>query len=156
MDSSERIATSSQVVLPPLEDVLVEELVGYAERLRKHGFTVYVHPVETRREGEYGKQTFFGYSQVVGDRPCFGNVQRASFWRLGQPGEHHMPIKPSRENGSSMFVPAADKFAWDDVQAARMVARPENSNPLVGLQRNHDLRGDWFHEKALVYGEVRP
>lgn len=152
--TSERIETSTQV-LPPLEEVLVSELAEYAERLRKNGFTVYVH-VDTERAGNITPQTFFGYSREVDGRPCFGNVQRATFWRLGQPGEHHMPIKPSRENGSSMYVPAADKLVWSDVEAARMVARPSNWNELVGTQENRDLRGDWFHEKALVYGEVRP
>lgn len=103
---------------------LIPELQEYAHRLSEAGFRVYAHSGP-------GLITFLLYSQEVDGKTCFGSVQRANF---GNGYEHHMPIRPSKENGSSMWV----KDVPEDlsVEAARMVARPSNYNPLVGTQAN--------------------
>lgn len=77
---------------------------------------------------------------------CFGTVQLGYFGGFS----HSMPIKPSREHGSSMWVAGVpdstpdqyDRGTMNDgdpltVEAARKVASYRNSNPLVGTQRNY-------------------
>lgn len=98
----------------------------YAERLEKAGFTVYVPHNPTAR--------YFRYSRLVNGKECFGYVQRD--WDRSTGYSHTMPIKPSIENGSSMWVDGVpDELS---VEAARKVARPSNRNPLVGTQANYD------------------
>lgn len=60
--------------------------------------------------------------------------------------QHLMPIVPSRENGSSMFLETqTDPFTVD---AARECARPTNRNNVVGTQRNAGDR-TWHSSDAL-------
>lgn len=96
-------------------------LAEYADRLQAAGFTIY-EPLTP--------QSYFDYSRVVDGKECFGYVQRG----VGR-YSHSMPIPPSREAGSNMWVAKVpDELS---VEAARMVARPFNSNPLVGRRPNY-------------------
>lgn len=113
---------------------LVPELVGYARTLIDAGYTVYV-PNNGRAV------TFMHYSREVDGRTCYGTVQRATFYRLGEPLEHTMPIKPSRDNGSSATIggtwgdPATlglDIMDRASIGYANAVARPDNWCPNIG------------------------
>lgn len=64
---------------------------------------------------------------------------------------HSMPIVPSREFGSSMFIDtAADVWTVD---AARETAQLTNRNPVVGTQRNAADR-TWRSPSARPLHEV--
>lgn len=106
---------------------VVPELQAYMSLLDDAGFTIYLP--------KSGQATFFHYSQVVDGQECFGTVQRSWLYRLGEPIEHSMPIKPSREAGSAMFLdfPAHHPAT---VEYAQLVARPENRNSVVGTRKN--------------------
>ncbi|WPH57854.1 hypothetical protein [Mycobacterium phage WXIN] len=114
-----------------------EGLKSYAHLLESKGFAIY----EPKGIG-YTSGSYFTYSRLVDGQECFGTVQAEHFGGY----THTMPIKPSRENGSSMWVaklPGQDDNSNDGsyevltVEAAEMVARPTNSNPLVGTQKNY-------------------
>lgn len=98
----------------------------YAELLHANGFNIY----ESTRSAKY-----FVYSRMVDGVECFGDVQRDD---VGFGYSHYMPIKPSVENGSSMFVDYPDGRPVNDltIEAAKQVAKPTNWNRLVGLQKN--------------------
>ena len=104
-------------------------LRDYARLLESNGFTIY------EPTGTMG--TFFTYSRMVGDRECFGTVSANRFQSLGTGYSHSMPIRPSRENGSSMFVAGVPDEVTLTVDAARKVAQPRNRNALVGTQENY-------------------
>ncbi|ANA87033.1 hypothetical protein PBI_KATHERINEG_97 [Gordonia phage KatherineG] len=113
-----------------------EKLQAYAEELKAAGFEVWI----PTRPGS----AFFLYSRHVDGQTCYGSVQQMTLRLEGY--SHSMPIKPSREHGSSMFIEDVED-GWDclTVEAAELIARPENYNPLVGRQKNHrretDFRG---------------
>lgn len=115
-----------------INDSALEE---YATELRNAGFQVY------EPKGKWN--TFFVYSRMVEDKECFGVVQQESVVLMGY--SHHMPIKPSRENGSGMFLETVkDGFDCLTVEAATKVASPTNSNRLVGSQTN------WFDPSNYI------
>ena len=101
--------------------IVDEVLEEYAKLLESHGFTVY----EPRR--------YFRYSRIVNGLECFGYVQRR--W-TGSDYEHTMPIRPTIQNGSSMWVDLVPDTLT--VETALAVARPSNQNPIVGRQVNYD------------------
>lgn len=106
-----------------------EALDAYADTLMAAGFTVYEPTGPAAR--------YFRYSRVVDGQECFGVVQQEALRLQGY--SHSMPIKPSKENGSSMFVDGVeDGFDALTVEAAETVAQPRNHNPLVGWQDNYD------------------
>ena len=47
-----------------------------------------------------------------------------------------MPIHPSREHGSSMFVEAAEN-APNVIEAATIITQESNFNPIVGTHKNY-------------------
>lgn len=103
-------------------------LRAYADLLQRNGFTIYEPS---------GWWKFFIYSRVVDGQECFGMVQTNGY-RSEQfkAYEHSMPIKPSVENGSSMWVEGVPNELT--VEAAKLIARPTNYNPLVGRQKNYE------------------
>jgi hypothetical protein len=101
------------------------ELIEYADLLAENGFTIYV-PKGTSFD-------YFTYSQVVDGKECFGNVQHETLRAFGG-YSHSMPIRPSREHGSSMFVAGVEDALT--LEAAQKVAQPSNYNDLVGTQSN--------------------
>ncbi|AVO21355.1 hypothetical protein PBI_MEGABEAR_45 [Mycobacterium phage Megabear] len=112
-----------------------EGLRTYADVLEQAGFTVY--------ETNSVTLNYFRYSRMVDGKECFGYVQ------LGHYGgySHSMPIRPSTEHGSSMWVEGVPDSTPQQgnklgnpltVKAATKVASPTNWNPLVGEQENYD------------------
>ena len=98
------------------------ELRDYANVLYENGFTIY-EPA--------GRWKHFIYSQLVDGVECFGIVEREDFGDY----RHLMPIKPSREHGSSIFVDGVQNELT--VDAALIIAQPENRNHLVGSHKNY-------------------
>lgn len=119
------------MITEALEKITDESLRQYATELLGAGFTVYVSP-------RPGFGTYFLYSRVLDGRTLWGSVQLGDLPLLGQPPEHHMPIKTSREHGSSMFVesPALKDLDPLTVEYARIVASPTNRNHIVGRHEN--------------------
>ena len=99
------------------------DLLDYAKTLADAGFEVWHTPASFAGSG------YLTYRNREND--CWGTFQ----YSLYDGWQHLMPIKPSRENGSSMFL---DKplDPWT-VEAAKQCAQPTNYNRLVGTQRNH-------------------
>lgn len=104
-----------------------DALREYAAQLCTAGFTVYV----PKSPGWH----YIGYSRVIDGQECLGFVQRGEFASDGW--KHYMPIKPSLENGSSMWIDGVPDSQTLTVDDACRVASPVNRNPLVGVQRNH-------------------
>jgi len=114
-----------------VDRILKPFLARYAQELMAHGFTVYLFRYDVERVANGGKEqvaTAFRYSRVVNGQTCYGNVQEDYFETV----EHHMPIKPSREHGSSMLI---DGNA--DLASAERCASPTNWNKLVGTHKNY-------------------
>lgn len=109
-----------------------DALRAYADLLENTGFDIY----EPR-----GTWNFFVYSQPVDGVECFGIVQYEGRFLGAEGFQHTMPIKPSREHGSSMWVEGVKDEAT--VEAANAVAQPSNYNRLVGTHKNYrDPRDD--------------
>lgn len=106
---------------------LDEALTAYAALLTEAGFTVTVPT---------GDWNFFRYSRIVDGVECSGTVHQCTYRLEGY--SHSMPIRPSRENGSSMWIPEVED-GWDNltVEAAELIARPYNSNDVVGSHANY-------------------
>jgi hypothetical protein len=118
------------------------ELQRYAIRLQAAGFTIYHHKAErTNVHGSVIPARYFVYSREVDGVELFGTVQDGDFPLLSVELEHSMPIKPSREHGSSMFIEERgcdDPLpAPDTVEYAERVTQPTNWNHLVGMHRNY-------------------
>jgi hypothetical protein len=122
-----------------IHELFEPELAEYAAKLQTAGFTIYGHNTPRLRYDDTPLPAgYFVYSRTVDGVELFGIVNRADFPLLGQPFSHSMPIRPSREHGSSMFVDPdpAEPLAHDSVEMAERVTRAENSNYVVGLHRN--------------------
>lgn len=119
--------------------ILTPFLARYAQELLANGFKVYVFQSDVTRVANGGaeqRRRSFRYSRVVDGQTCYGNVQEEFFGTV----KHHMPIKPSKEHGSAMFVGDDDRA---DLASAERTASPSNWNKLVGTQQNyHDPMSD--------------
>ena len=100
-----------------------EEVEAYGLRLVDAGFEVWM--------SDYGRTGYLVYRNT--DNECWGTFQPSehSGW------EHSMPIEPSREHGSSMWVEDIEPDQWT-IEAARKCAQRSNYNPIVG--RHHNVR----------------
>lgn len=107
--------------------IIDSALREYAQLLHSNGFAIY-EPL--------GTWNHFVYSRIVDGQECFGVAEKDT---VGFGYSHSMPIKPSRENGSHMFVDYADGRPVEDltVEAARTIAQPTNWNKVVGVQKNY-------------------
>lgn len=112
------------------------ELAEYADLLERAGFAIY----ETTGKVPSG---YFRYSRVVDGKECFGYVQVGHYGGFS----HGMPIKPSIEHGSSMWVAGVPDSTPDQgnnlgnpltVESAERVASLSNYNPLVGTHANYE------------------
>lgn len=114
----------------------IARLTEYGNELVAAGFQVWL----TRTFSAHG-----GYLQYRD--PATGACGSLQYSDHEAAWQHLMPIVPSRENGSSMWIPdPADPFT---VEAARQCARPTNRNHLVGTQRNAGDR-TWRSPSALA------
>lgn len=59
-----------------------------------------------------------------------------------------MPIKPSREHGSGMFVEAAEN-AQNATEAATIITQESNYNPVVGTHKNYAGEFELTHYIAV-------
>ena len=109
----------------------------FAGELVAAGFTVLVP------KRQWSMREYLVYSRTVDGQVCWGTVTRAE--GLADLWDHHMPITPSRANGSSMWIPEVPTTATLRVSDAELVARPFNRNPLVGRQVNDGQRFDGCH-----------
>lgn len=119
-----------------IDRILIPELADYAKELVGAGFSVYVFTSDVKRVDNGGKEscaTHLGFSRVVGDQVCFASV---SYSLAGF--QFDMPMKPSRQHGSSMFIGGADAPEFEEltVRKAELYASPTGRNLLVGTQAN--------------------
>ncbi|QNJ59256.1 hypothetical protein SEA_MRMIYAGI_42 [Mycobacterium phage MrMiyagi] len=112
-------------------------LIQFRTMLQENGFQTY----EFKR-GQSRISNNLKFSRVVDGQTCYGTVSLGYFGAY----EFSMPIKPSRENGSSMWVDKVDNLLT--LENAKKVARPFNSNPLVGSQANYHDQA--WHERLYV------
>lgn len=122
-----------------------ETLRNYADTLKAAGFTIYAPG---------GTWDYFTYSRTVDGVERFGTVQLGHFGGFS----HSMPLRPSRENGSGMWVEGVPDSTPDQgdpsgpdpltVEAAENVTQSVNYNPLVGIQHNHR---PWTADAHEVY-----
>lgn len=96
-----------------------DRLEEYGRRLVAAGFRVWLMPTGSGGYLTYERGGFWGHLQ----QSYFGAF------------EHYMPLVPSREFGSSMFIgqPVAD--VWS-VEAAQQAASATNHNNVVGRRPN--------------------
>lgn len=101
----------------------LDRLTEYGRTLAAAGFEVWLTPTG------YGHGGYLTYRDPA--TGYAGTFQHSDYdgW------VHSMPITPSRENGSSMWLDDAPADVWT-VDAARHTAREYGRNPLVGWERN--------------------
>lgn len=120
-----------------LPDVLLPELTEFARTLKANGFEVYVFKSDARRVGNGGKPACartLGFSRTVDGKVCWASVSFDNFGFV----QFSMPIRPSRQAGSSMFI-GGDSMPRDDeltLDLAELYASPTGHNRLVGTQAN--------------------
>ncbi len=120
------------------DSIFIPELAEYARTLTRNGFRVYVFKSEITRMERGGLEScvkHLGFSRAVDARECFASVSLDG--RFGGPS-FNMPIKPSREHGSSMFI-HGDHAPENEVLTltnAMLYASPTGSNRLVGIHEN--------------------
>lgn len=136
------------MIAPAIARIVTPELADFGKELLAAGFKVFVFRSDVERVSKGGKEscaTTVGFSRVVDGRECFGSV---SYSLAGY--QFSMPIKPSREHGSAMFI-GGDKLPEFDsltLANAELYASPTGFNRLVGTQENDP---DWL---AGIYVEV--
>jgi hypothetical protein len=122
---------------PTLARIVLPDLATFGKELLAAGFTVYVFRSDVERVAKGGKESYathIGFSRIVNEQECFASV---SYGLAGY--QFSMPIPPSREHGSSMFISKADHMPEFDsltLANAELYASPTGFNPLVGTQRN--------------------
>lgn len=140
--------------IPKSEDILLPELHEFAVLLAGSGFRVFVFKSEVERVAKGGKKSIaktLGFSRMVDDVECNASVSASYTYPFGG-FQFTMPIKPSREHGSSMFI--GDDRASDSDELtlanAELYASPTGYNRLVGTHKN-------YHQGfAHLYVEIHP
>ncbi|AVD99659.1 hypothetical protein HWB51_gp041 [Mycobacterium phage Cuke] len=112
-----------------------DALREYSNLLEANGFAIY--------ESKDPTFDYFVYSRMVDGRECFGSVSYDRFEGFN----HSMPIKPSREHGSSMFIEGI-RHLEATVEAAKKTASPTNSNKVVGRHENY--RDEYWIERLYL------
>ena len=120
--------------------VLTEELSQFAHELREAGFRTYVFTSDVKRVENGGREacaTHLGFSREVDGRECRASVSQE--YRSFGGYTFSMPIKPSREHGSAMFIggDSAPEFDELTLENARLYASPTGRNALVGTHENY-------------------
>ena len=117
--------------------ILRKDLADFGKELLAEGFKVYVFTSDVRRVANGGLEsvaTTFGFSREVDGREVRASVS------YGLSGfQFSMPIKPSREHGSAMFIDGDDIPEFEDltVANAERYAAPTGTNRLVGTHENY-------------------
>lgn len=110
-----------------IETIADPQLREFAQTLLANGFTVWLSKGSLR-------SSYITYSQMVDDKECFGTVSAQRIALGGSRYTHLMPIRPSREYGSSMWVEGVPNEL--SLEAAQKVAQPTNRNHVVGQHEN--------------------
>lgn len=120
----------------------LDMLLDYGRRLVAAGFEVWHTQSGTRSPG------YLQYRDP--ETGCWGSLQ----YSLSSYRWHHlMPLVPSKEYGSSMFIERpAPAFT---VEAARQCAREFNRNSVVGTRSNAKGR-TWVSKSAVPLHVVQP
>jgi hypothetical protein len=111
---------------------LERQAAAYAEHLIDAGFTVYVRTADRDIHDEPIRQDWFHYSRQVDGRTLYGTFHYgASILALPN---HAMPVRPTREYGSSIVI--ADDFGVKpiSVEYALKVTRPRNQGRHCGMR----------------------
>jgi hypothetical protein len=117
-----------------------ERLETYGRELAAAGFRVWLSRSGTRDAG------YLTYERGGN----YGHLQRSDF----EGWAHSMPLVPSREYGSGMFI--GDPLPVWTVAAAQQTARATNRNDVVGTRRNAGAR-TWLNPAAVaLHGDVTP
>lgn len=119
----------------------VERLRAYGQALVDAGFEVWLTRTFT------GSGGYLQYRDPA--TGCQGSLQESYFdgW------QHLMPLVPSREFGSSMFI--EDPLDPWTVGAARQCAQPTNRNSVVGTRENARDK-TWRSPEAIALHEETP
>lgn len=123
---------------PTLARIVRPELADFGKLLLAEGFKVFVFRSDVERVAKGGMESCaetIGFSRVVDEQECFGTV---SYGIAGH--QFNMPIKPSREHGSAMFIGDTDQMPEFDeltLENAELYASPTGFNRLVGTQNNY-------------------
>lgn len=131
---------------PTLARIVRPELADFGKQLLAAGFKVYVFKSDTERVAKGDMEsvgTHIRFSREVDGRTCFGSV---SYGLSGH--QFNMPIKPSREHGSGMFISHRDQAPEFDeltIENAELYASPTGYNPLVGTHENYDKGYDHLY-----------
>jgi len=115
---------------------LTQRAADYAETLMEHGFTVYVAVHDRNADGAPIRQDWFHYSRDANGRTCYGTFTIGYFGS----GEHAMPVRPTRQYGSSIVVTGMPNTY--SIAAAERIARPQNVGLHTGL-RTFDNAKPW-------------
>lgn len=122
-----------------MNNVLAPRLAQYARELLAAGFRVYLPASAVKRVDNGGLPQvckWLQFSREVDGQTCYATVSLGYF----DAAEFSMPIPPTRENGSSMWIgsrrsPMGSSEALDLTNARRYAVKTAY-NPLVGTQRN--------------------
>jgi hypothetical protein len=156
------------------DTILIPELAEFAGLLTNNDFRVYVFKSEITRMERGGLESsvkHLGFSRVVDDRECFASVSLDGRFG-GPPRPHHrplrlsarpllpwsfsMPIKPSREHGSGMFIGGdhIEDFDLLTLPNAMLYASPTGRNHLVGTHENDN--GAFAHLYVEIHDDEIP
>lgn len=123
---------------PTLARIAHPELSDFGKLLLAHGFKVFVFRSDVERVAKGGLEAHarhISFSREVDGRTCRASVD------YGLAGyQFYMPIKPSRENGSGMFIGNTNEMPEFDsltLENAELYASPTGYNRLVGTQENY-------------------
>lgn len=142
--------TDNRGIKPTLARIARPELSDFGKQLLAAGFRVFVFRSDVERVAKGGMEscaTTIGFSRVVDEQECFASV---SYGIAGY--QFSMPIKPSREHGSSMFIGDTDEMSEFDsltLDNAELYASPTGYNRLVGTQKNDPAWLDGLYVETL-------
>lgn len=108
-------------------------LLTYGRELVAAGFRVWHSPSGGRGAG------YLTYAR----NGLYGHLQRSDF----EGWSHDMPIRPSREHGSSMFI--QNPLPVWTVAAAEQAASPTNRNKVVGPHANAGEAHTWHNPGSV-------
>lgn len=135
--------------MPDLDTILMPELAEFGRTLLDNGFKVFVFKSDVARVANGGREacaTTLGFTRIVDGQECAASVSITNIF-VGP--TFSMPIRPTRENGSSMWIghqPTMNEFDDLTVENAELYASPTGFNPLVRTQDNFPHYADLFEE----------
>ena len=111
---------------------LERQAAAYAERLIDAGFTVYVRTADRDIHDEPIRQDWFHYSRDVDGRTLYGTFHYSPSI-IALP-DHAMPVRPTREYGSSIVIAKDGGASPLTVDYALAITRPRNQGRHCGMR----------------------